>query len=116
MEWIPLASVDVLKVALPAERAPVPMIVVPSLNVTVPVGVPEVALTVAVKVTGWPKVDGFNEEARVVVVATAVGLGSTNTTASSFGEACVGLQLLHFFWNPLTTVAGLVLAKNLSER
>src|ERR1700736_207353 len=95
----------------PATSATEPRALVPSLNVTVPIAVPEVALTVAVRVTGWPKVDGFSEEARAVVVATAVGLGSTNTTASSFGETCVGLQLLHFFWKPLTTVAGLVLAK-----
>jgi hypothetical protein len=43
--------------------------VVPSINVTVPVGVPapgETALTVAVKWTGWPKTEGFWLEATVV--------------------------------------------------
>ena len=43
----------------------------PSLNVTVPVGVPvpgATTLTVAVKVTDWPKTDGFTLEASAVVV------------------------------------------------
>jgi hypothetical protein len=45
------------------------MTVVPSLSVTVPVGVPVVDdLTVAVKVTGCPNVDGFSDETTVVVV------------------------------------------------
>jgi hypothetical protein len=45
---------------------PVPRVVVPSVNVTVPVGVPPVPVTVAVKVTCWPSVDGFGEEMRLV--------------------------------------------------
>ena len=51
----------------------------PSLNCTVPVGVPvagATGLTVAVNVTDWPKTDGFVDEATVVVVAaTAVTTG-----------------------------------------
>src|SRR5206468_2428738 len=50
---------------LPAARVPVPMVVPPSLNVTVPVGVPApgaVALTTAVKVTVWPNTEGFASE------------------------------------------------------
>ena len=46
--------------------------VVPSLNVTVPVGVPEpgdTALTVFVKITGWPNTEGLAEEASVFVVS-----------------------------------------------
>jgi hypothetical protein len=40
-------------------------------KVTVPVGVPvpPVGVTVAVKVTGWPILLGFTEDASVVVVA-----------------------------------------------
>ncbi len=47
-----------------------PSVVLPSLNVTVPVGIaPEAVLTVAVKVTVPPTpIDGL-EEAKVVVVA-----------------------------------------------
>ena len=43
----------------------------PSLNVTVPVGVPvagNTAATVAVNVTVWPDSDGFADEVRPVVV------------------------------------------------
>src|SRR2546425_13215206 len=63
----PLVSADVTYVATPAVRAPVPSVVVPSLKVTVPVGVP-LPVTVAVKVTDWPSVDGFALEVTAVVV------------------------------------------------
>ena len=46
-----MASVDVSRVALPAVSAPEPSEAVPSRNVTVPVGVPPVPVTVAVNVT-----------------------------------------------------------------
>ena len=70
IECDPMASVEIVKVALPAVSVPVPIAVTPSLNVTVPVGVPvAVVLTVAVKVTDCPKFDGFSEEVTAVVVA-----------------------------------------------
>ena len=50
----------------------VPSVSVPSLNVTIPKGVPApgaVAWTVAVSVTGWPKLDGLPDDASAVVVA-----------------------------------------------
>ena len=37
IEWDPSASVEVLKVAIPLLRVPVPNVVLPSLKVTVPV-------------------------------------------------------------------------------
>lgn len=40
----------------------------PSLKVTIPVGVPPVEETVAVKVTAVPKVDGFKDETSLVEV------------------------------------------------
>lgn len=47
----------------------VPMVVVPSRNVTVPVAVPAaLQLSVAVNVTDWPSLDGFREELTAVVV------------------------------------------------
>ena len=52
-------------------RVPVPSVVVPSLNVTTPVGTPApevVAATVAVKVTDWPNTEGFVPEVTVVDV------------------------------------------------
>ena len=48
-------------------RVPLPITVVPSRKSTVPVA-PSGA-TVAVKVTDWPKLDGFCDESIVVVVA-----------------------------------------------
>ncbi|MBI3665842.1 MAG: hypothetical protein HY236_06390 [Acidobacteria bacterium] len=42
-----------------------PSATLPSLKVTVPVGVPE-PLTVPVKVTDWAKTDGFCEEVKVI--------------------------------------------------
>ena len=58
-----------------AQSVPCPGIVEPSLNVTVPVGVPlpgAPAATVAVKVTDWPKTDGFADDVTEVVVASLV--------------------------------------------
>src|ERR1700680_1406988 len=63
-----MAREEVVNVALPLLSVPVPSTVALSLNVTVPVGVPEVAgFTVAVKVTAWPNADGFTEETTEVV-------------------------------------------------
>jgi hypothetical protein len=68
-------NVEVENVAWPALSVPVPMLVAPSRNATVPVIVPaEVLVTVAVNVTVWPAVEGFTEEARTVVVAGLAGL------------------------------------------
>src|SRR5438128_11549180 len=70
MECAPTAREAVVSVAMPKESsAPVPRLVAPSRNVTVPVGMRAGELTVAVKVTGWPKVDGFAEESAAGVVA-----------------------------------------------
>ena len=70
MLFEPTASDAMDKVAVPDVRVPVPMMVEPFLKVTVPVALPApgaVAATVAVKVTDWPKTEGF-VEAKVVVV------------------------------------------------
>jgi hypothetical protein len=66
---LPTVSVDVVNVALPADKVAVPRVVAPSRNVTVPVGVPEAgatAVTVAVNVTACPGDDGFSDELTVV--------------------------------------------------
>jgi len=72
MEWDPRASAEVVSVAcaLPFSE-PVPRAAVPSMNVTVPVGVPEpeVAVTVAVNVTDCPIADGFTDDFSVVALA-----------------------------------------------
>lgn len=51
-------------------KVPVPSTVVLSMKVTVPLGIPPAeGVTVAVKVTDWPNVEGFREELTAVVVA-----------------------------------------------
>ncbi len=50
---------------------PVPSVLLPSLKMTVPMGVPEpgiLAVTVAVKVTDWPDLEGLSEETTIVAV------------------------------------------------
>jgi hypothetical protein len=66
----------VLKVAvvtpLAVLRVPVPMVLLPSLKVTVPVGLPapgETGATVAVNVTVLPEKDGFGVDASETVLA-----------------------------------------------
>ena len=69
MLCVPLASVAVVYFATPLLRVTLPSVLVPSLNVTVPPGVPlNCGLMVAVKVTDSPTVDGFADEVSVVVV------------------------------------------------
>ena len=71
MEWVPAASVVVLKVADPlALKVSTAMVAVPSLKETLPVGVGPVAgVTLAVKVTLAPAAAGLSEEDTVVEVA-----------------------------------------------
>src|SRR5437764_5747706 len=47
---------------------PWPMLVAPSKKVTMPVGMPQLLLIVAVSVTAWLYVDGLAEEPAVAVV------------------------------------------------
>lgn len=68
MTCAPTASAEVVNAAAPVESSvAVPMVDAPSRKVTAPVGVPEVALTAAVKVTACPKTVGFLEEDTAVV-------------------------------------------------
>jgi hypothetical protein len=63
--------VEVVRLAVPPERFALPRVVVPSLKVTVPVGVPlpgAITLTVAFRVTDWFNADGFGVAVRAVVV------------------------------------------------
>lgn len=74
--WLPTASADVLRVALPplSDIAPRSVLVVVSKKSTLPPGVPVpdvFELTVAVNVTGCPLTDGFAELVSNVVVAAA---------------------------------------------
>ena len=68
MECVPAVNAEVENVAWPALRETTPICAAPSRNVTVPVGVPDALLTVAVKVTEPPAVEGLSEEATAEVV------------------------------------------------
>jgi hypothetical protein len=71
MERVPAASEEVVNVAMPPARDPVPSVELPSLKVTTSPsgGAPELELTVAVKVTVCPTVVGFEEDVVAVLVA-----------------------------------------------
>ena len=74
MEWVPAGRLEIDKVAVPLETATVARTVTPSINVTVPVGVPEPEdVTAAMNVTAWPYAEGFWLEDNAVVV----GYGDT---------------------------------------
>ena len=70
MVCVPAVKDDVLNVATPPafKATGAPRFVPLSLNCAVPVGVPAPDVTVAVKVTLWPKLDGLTAESRAVTV------------------------------------------------
>ena len=66
-------KVEVEKDALPPLTVPLPRVVDPSLNVTVPVGVPEPeGVMVAVNFTACPNCDGLFEEVTTVLVEASM--------------------------------------------
>ena len=66
MLWLPTDSADVERDAVPAFTVPVPSELAPSKNSTLPVAA--AGETVAVNVTDCPDVDGFTDDASVVVL------------------------------------------------
>ena len=69
IECAPWVSEDVEIVAFPLTSIAVPTVVAPFFNVTVPIGVPlpgATVVTVIVKVTDLPNVEGFSNEVNVV--------------------------------------------------
>ena len=82
----PVENELVAKLANPALSVPVPSVVAPSRNVTVPVGVPApgaMAVTVPVRVTGWPNTDGLG------TAATSVALLALLTVWVKFADVLV---------------------------
>jgi hypothetical protein len=73
MVWLPLLSDAMLNEAWPDPFTGTfdARTVVPSVNVTVPVGTPALEVVVEVKVTGCPMAEGFGAEVTVVDVALA---------------------------------------------
>src|ERR1039458_9841995 len=78
MVWLPTLRAVVVNVATPPLNVPLPIGVPPSRKVTDPVG-PVIGTvgaapggttaTVAVKVTDWPRLEGFSDEVTAVVVS-----------------------------------------------
>src|SRR3954464_13679508 len=102
MTWPPAAAKLVVNVAVPpVPTATVPRTTLPSLNVTVPVGVPPpgaTAATLAVKVTAWPVAAGLTDDSRaagvpagftVTAVAAEVLAAKPLTPENSAGRAWV---------------------------
>ncbi len=88
-----MVNVDVVKVAVLPINVPDPILVAPSKNVTVPVGVPEVVVMVAVKVTLWPNVEGFKDEVTVVVVVAGGAAFTVCVNTDEVLAACVASLL-----------------------
>ncbi len=82
-----------LSEALPLTRVTVPSAVAPSRNVTVPVGTPAAEVTVALRVTACPVVDGFGVDVSLVVVAAAAGAFTSCVTTAEVLAAKVALPL-----------------------
>ena len=85
MVWDPTESVVVLIVAVPLDSIPVPSVVEPSVNVTVPVAV--LGDTAAVRLTDWPKVEGFDDEERSVVVVCLTFCESVGEVLPALSES-----------------------------
>src|SRR6516164_2025800 len=90
MVWPPTDSAEVGNVAIPLlSSVSVPSVVLPSVNVTVPVGVPdpEVGLTVAVNVTFCPATDVPADEVTAVVVFVRMEPAGSFTTRALLWSA-----------------------------
>src|SRR5260370_19671278 len=68
-EWLPTASQETVKLAVPAVHVPGTICVPPSKRLTDPVG--ESPITFAVNLTGCPKLDGLSDDDSAVVVPTS---------------------------------------------
>jgi hypothetical protein len=77
IESVPTGNVLRVRVAvlpspLPEVNVPLPIAVAPFIKTTDPVGEAYALESVAVSVTGWPALDGFNDDATVAVVLVAL--------------------------------------------
>jgi hypothetical protein len=85
MEWgePPADSAVVVKLAMPELfKVPMPRLMAPSLKTTIPVGMPPLPLTVAVKVTPLPASAGFCEDVTDVVLGPIDGAADSTKTVA----------------------------------
>ena len=97
MAWLPMLSVlvesEAALVVAPLDASCwVPRAVDPSMNVTAPVGDPELTdglVMLAVKVTDWPMLAGFSEDVTFAVgaVGLTTWLSTVEVAAPKFGVA-----------------------------
>jgi hypothetical protein len=73
----PAVGAEVVTEATPFTSVGLPRTAVPFLKVTFPFGVPPADVTVALKVTDWPKVEGFRLD------ESAVAVGACTTWVSA---------------------------------
>jgi len=103
--WLPTLRFDLVHIALPkpSNCTEPHSVVVPSLNATVPVGVPPAEVTVAVNVTVSPYVEGFGDDVSVVVVValTVCDTGAEVLERKLESPPYVAVRLL---WMPMLRV------------
>src|SRR5438105_4594068 len=94
MVWLPAVSTEVVNMVWAPPGAlvsvPVPIVELPSRNVTVPVGVPPdpaTGETVAVKTTGGPAELGFGNDVTVVVVAVCACAAPSDSSRIALASA-----------------------------
>src|SRR5207237_7690452 len=99
MVCVPAVKDEVVKVATPPafKATGAPRFVPLSLNCAVPLGVPAPDVTVAVKVTLCPKLDGFTEESSAVIVLAfaIVKVCATLVAALKFALPACAAVIVH---------------------
>jgi hypothetical protein len=94
MVWEPVVKELFVILAWLFTKVPVPIMVPPSKNVTVPVAL---VGAVAVKVTGWLTVEGFSDE--VSVISGAVFTTVTETAGEVAGLLVVSPGVVAVIWS-----------------
>src|SRR5438034_8550146 len=102
MVCVPTVKDEVVKVATPPafKATGAPRFVPLSLNCAVPIGVPAPEVTVAVKVTLWPKLDGFNEASSAVAVLAFATTCPPETLPMLFRKFASPLYSAVIVWVP----------------
>src|SRR6516165_9806250 len=111
MAWLAATAKLVVNVAVPpGPTATVPRTTLPSMNVTVPVGVVApgaTAATVAVKVTAWPVTAGLSDDRRATVVAAGLTVTATAAEVLSANPVVPEKETVSA-WVPMPSDVGMV--------
>src|SRR5436309_3342136 len=91
--WVPADNAEVGNVATPELSALVASELVPSLNVTLPVGVGPLPLAVAVNVTDWPNTVGFVSEVSAVMEEALLTVTAVLVLLASAAAASVAVMV-----------------------